>query len=65
MNKIQNGSLVIIMKPNNLTNYPGWVEEMDCYDQQKIKVEEIHKKIKIIYHEGYYFNINWLKKVWF
>ena len=24
MNKIQNGSLVIIMKPNNLTNYPNY-----------------------------------------
>ena len=66
---IQPGMLVKINKPENVSEYPTWVEDvltggsMEDYDQVVIRVGKIIHYRGTIIHNNWAFNIKWLTPI--
>lgn len=57
------GDRVIIHKPKNKCTGPIWVSAMNKYDKIEITLNQTPNNAGTIYKFGYWFSINWLKKV--
>lgn len=62
------GDYVLVRKPENVSQYPTWVPEMDMFDGGKYKIEGIHqgeRALTVTLEEtyGYNFNEHWLTPV--
>ncbi len=73
---ITRGSKIIIHKPRNIVEAPGWVASMDCYDGMECIVYDVEPGITLtvvyVYEPnfeatgitpGFAFNINWCEEV--
>ena len=54
---------VIIKKPKDIKEWPGWAEEMDELDGSTVTLCEGDFNGDTLYYKGYYFNKKWLHRI--